>query len=70
MRPDTKLWGSQSLTGAAPLGYRMPVPGGCSFRIAQLAEHQADNLTVAGSNPAANQRSLVKTCPTTTHSAN
>ena len=71
MRPDIKLWGSQSLTGAASLGYRMPVSGGCSIRIAQLEEHQADTLTVAGSNPVTSHWSLVKTAnPTTKHSAN
>ena len=54
MQPNTKLWGSKSLTGAASMRYRMPVFGGCSARIAQSAEHQTRNLRVAGSTPAAN----------------
>jgi hypothetical protein len=52
MQPNTNIWGSQSLTGAASLRYRMPVFGGCSNRIAQSAEHQIGNLRVAGSTPA------------------
>jgi hypothetical protein len=52
MQPNTKLWGSQSLTGAASLRYRMPVFGSGSNRIAQWIEHQTHNLTVAGSTPA------------------
>jgi hypothetical protein len=52
MQPNTKLWGSQSLTGAVSLRHRMPVFGGYSKRIAQWIEHQIGNLTVAGSNPA------------------
>ncbi len=54
MQPNTKLWGSQSLTGAASLRYRMPVFGGCSNRIAQRVEHQTENLRVADSNSATN----------------
>jgi hypothetical protein len=52
MRLDTYSWGSQSLTGAASLRYRMPVFCGYSaFRVAQWIEHQTINLTVSGSNP-------------------
>ena len=54
MRPNTNSWGSECPTGAAPLGSRVPVFGGCSIRIAQTVEHQTCNLTVAGSTPAAN----------------
>ncbi len=52
MRPNTNIWGSKRLTGAASLRYRMPVFGSRSIRIAQWIEHQALNLRVAGSTPA------------------
>ena len=66
MKPNTKLWGSQSLTGAASLRYRMPVFGGYSNRIAQSAEHQTRNLKVAGSTPATTANGLgMTTIPTT-----
>ena len=59
MLPLAKIWGSQSLTGAVPMGYRMPAFGGYSTnRIAQWKEHQALNLTVAGSNPVTKPISL------------
>jgi hypothetical protein len=58
MHPNTKLWGSQNLTGAASLRYRMPVCGGCSKRIAQSVEHQTRNLRVAGSIPATSTNGL------------
>jgi hypothetical protein len=43
MQPNTKLWGFSSLTGAASLGYRMPVSG----------SYSADGkpARVSGSNP-------------------
>ena len=56
-----KCRGSQTLTGAARFGYRVPANVGILHRdvdIAHLVEQQPDTLWVAGSNPAVEASTL------------